>query len=384
MVTLSSSGKLWAFALSEQLNKHDLLDAFYTTYAYKKNNFLKHFVKRVDKEDIPVEKIHTNPLLAFPMKLSPSRVHVWNDWFDKWVAKQLPGCRSRVFIGWSGMSLSSVRAARRKGMITVLERGSTHIVNQNNVLQEEYGRFGVDFSVHPEVIKRELQEYEETDYIMVPSYFVKNTFIEKGFPEEKLVMNPFGAAQFFEPVIDTTVRKSEKFTILYLGTLSIRKGLTYLFEALNGLSLSPADFEVWFIGSIEEALKPQIEQYRKENWKFWGHINHYELPGYLAQCDVGVQVSLEEGLSMVIPQMMSSGLPVIITPNTGGENIVQNEVSGFVVPVREPAAIAEKIEVLFNDSQKLGEMKEAARAAIANGYTWNDYGDRYAAFLKRL
>jgi glycosyltransferase involved in cell wall biosynthesis len=363
------------------LDRHGLFDGLYTTYAYTKNTFLRRFVKRVDKEAIPVAKIHTNPLLAVPMKLSPAKVHTWNNYFDKWVAGQVLKSNSRVFVGWSGMSLHALRAAKKKGMMTVLERGSTHIVQQNAVLQEEYRRFGIDFSVHPDVITKELQEYDEADYIMVPSDFVKKTFIEKGFPGRKVIVNPFGAAHFFAPAAEGTPGK-KKFIILYLGTLSIRKGLSYLFEALNRLTIPAVDFEAWFIGSVEDALKPEIEKYKRENWKFFGHINHYDLPSYLSQCDVGVQVSLEEGLSMVIPQMMSSGLPVIITPNTGGENIVRNEISGFVVPVRNIQAIVEKLELLYNDRGKLGNMKEAARKDVSNGFTWNDYGDRYTAFLK--
>ena len=370
--------------MAEQLDKHGLLDSLYTTYAYHKNTFLRRFVKRIDQEDIPLKRIHTNPLLALPMKLLPAKVHMWNNYFDKWVANQVKYGEAGAFIGWSGMSLHTIRAARKKRMATVLERGSTHIVHQNAVLREEYARFGIDFSVHPEVIKKELQEYEEADYIMVPSDFVRNTFIEKGFPSQKIIVNPFGAADIFEPAVKITHPAKRKFTILYLGTLSIRKGLPYLFEALNGFSLSPDDFDVWFIGSIEDALKPLIEKHKRDNWKFMGHINHYDLPHYLGQCDVGVQVSLEEGLSMVIPQMMSCGVPVIITPNTGGENILRNGESGFVVPVRSPEAIAERITVLFNDRKKLDAMKLAARKAVSGGYTWDDYGNRYAAFLKTL
>ncbi len=217
---------------------------------------------------------------------------------------------------------------------------------------------------------------------LVPSCFVKNTFIEKGFDDKKIFVNPFGAADFFAPAAPVAAAEKRKFVILYLGTLSIRKGLSYLFEALNMLALSPDDFEVWFIGSVEDALKTEIEKHKKTNWKFFGHINHYDLPSWLSQCDVGIQVSLEEGLSMVIPQMMASGIPVIITPNTGGENILEDRKSGWVVPVRDPAAIAEKITLLFNNRPLLNEMKSAAREVVSNGFTWDDYGNRYVNFLE--
>lgn len=384
MVTIASSTKLWAFALSEQLQRYGLLNNFYTTYAYNKNTFINRFVKRIDKEDIPVKKIKTIAALAFPIKLLPAYSHIWNEWFDRWVANQLTRSSSQVFIGWSGMSLNSIKAARKKGMTTIVERGSTHILYQNNILKEEYEKFSINFSIHPTVINKELKEYEEADYISIPSYFVKNSFIAQGVSENKLIMNPYGTSDRFVQKGHSLGRERDKFIIVYLGTLSIRKGLLYLFQALHQLNIPVNKIEVWFIGSIAEELKPTIEMYRKDNWKFFGHINHYELGDYLSQCDVGIQPSVEEGLSMVIPQLMACGVPVIVTPNSGGENVVSGDVNGFVVPIRNPAAISEKIEALYNDRKKLESMKRSAADSIKNGFTWNDYGARYLSFINSL
>lgn len=385
MVTISCSGKLHAFALAEQMARHEMLDNLYTSYSSNKNGFLRNFIKRMDREEIPLEKIKTNTSLAFPIKLWQSKVHIWNPMFDNWVAKQLFKSDSKVFIGWSGMSLCCIRQAKKKGMLTILERGSSHIVVQERILKEEYGHFGKKFEVHPAVIKRELQEYQETDYISVPSFFVRDSFIQEGIAEEKLILNSYGANEYFTPAKKSEAPGKRKFRILYLGSLSIRKGLIYLFKALNQLKFTPDSFEIWFIGRIEEEFQPIVDEYKKDNWIFFGQINHYDLRKYLVQCDVGVQPSLEEGLSMVIPQMLSCGIPVIITPNTGGENIIQNELNGFVVPIRDPLAIAEYLEFLFDNRKKLESMKIAAVLAIATGFTWNDYGDRYREnILNRL
>src|SRR5205823_354978 len=129
-----------------------------------------------------------------------------------------------VFIGWSGMSLAALRRAQHLGMKTIIERGSTHICFQDGILQEEYKRFGQSFAVHPAVIEKELAEYEEADYISVPSGFVKSTFIQRGIPEKKLLINPYGASDFFR-IEKKETNKHDKFVIVYLGTLSIRKGL---------------------------------------------------------------------------------------------------------------------------------------------------------------
>jgi glycosyltransferase involved in cell wall biosynthesis len=385
LVTISCSAKLHAFALAEQLERKGLLDEFDTTYTSGKNNLLKKFVRRIDRENIPADKIHTNTLLAFPVKFWQSRIYIWNNLFDQWVAKRIQKSGSRVFIGWSGMSLHSIRASKKKGMLTILERGSSHILLQDKILREEYKKFGISFSVHRPVIQKELQEYKEADFISVPSFFVRDSFLEQGIAPEKLFINPYGTSAGFSRIeISTGKKQDRKFRILYVGSISIRKGLIYLFEALSKMNIPENNYEVWFIGDVESALKPDIQKYSKPNWKWWGRIDHYELPEYIRQCDVGIQPSLEEGLSMVIPQIMGCGVPVIASTNSGGSNMIQDGIDGFIVPVRDPFVLAEKIEFLYQYPGSLESMKEKAGSAVREGFTWNDYGDRYAGFIKKI
>ena len=98
-----------------------------------------------------------------------------------------------IFVGLSGCSLYSLRRARRMGAKTVLERGSSHMLYQRKILTEEYRQFGLEKEVvHPKVVERELTEYQEADYISIPSQFVKETFFQQGIPEEKLIQTPYG------------------------------------------------------------------------------------------------------------------------------------------------------------------------------------------------
>jgi glycosyltransferase involved in cell wall biosynthesis len=384
MVSISASTKLWAFAMAEQFEKRGMLDELITTYAYSKNTFARSFTRRTDREKIPPEKIVTNIYLAILIGKFRSYPHIWNELFDRWAATKLIPGTSRVFIGWSGMSLHSIRRAKELGMITILERGSSHIEIQHAILKDEYARFGKEFSIHSSVITKELLEYEEADYIAVPSTFVKDSFIKKGIPEQKIFLNPFGANRSFIRKTQAIRDSKAKFSIVYMGTLSIRKGLIYLFQALASLQIPEQDFEVLFLGSVESEMKSTIAKYKKSNWNFMGHVDHYSLPDWLVKCDIGVQPSLEEGLSMVIPQMMACGVPVIITPNTGGQNIILDGENGMVVPVRDPAAIAEKLEWAFRHPDLLREMKEKASDSISNEFTWDAYGNRYSSFLQSI
>ena len=133
---------------------------------------------------------------------------------------------------------------------------------------------------------------------------------------------------------------------------------------------------------MSDEIKSSLDRYKKDNWKVFGHVGHYDLPGLLVQCDIGVQPSLQDGFGMVIIQMLASGLPVIATLNTGGRDIIIDDNNGFNIPIRSPEAIAEKIEYLYYNPEKLELMKESTQNL--SDMSWDAYGDRYVEFIKKL
>jgi hypothetical protein len=82
--------------------------------------------------------------------------------------------------------------------------------------------------------------------------------------------------------------------------------------------------------------------------------------------------------------MMACGVPVVITPNTGGQNIIQPWINGFLVPVRDPGAISEKIMWAYNNPDLLAQMKDRASDSISSEFTWDAYGNRYTTFLHSI
>ncbi len=382
MTIISCITKFHAFALAEQLDKRNLLSSFYTSFAYQKNSFFRLFTNRIDKEQINRSYIQTRIPIAIGSKLY-NNDFFWMEKFDQWVSNKLKQEKNySTFIGWSGMSLHAIRQAKNEGKVTILERGSSHILYQNKILNEEYRKFGINYQINRSVIKKELKEYEEADYIAVPSLFVKNSFIEYGIDHKKLFHNPYGVSSYFAKQENSNLSKTNCFRILYLGSTTIRKGLIYLYEALNSLKIPKNQYEVWFIGSVAEEMKLTIKQYQQVNWKFFGHINHYELAKFISSCDIAIQPSIEEGLSMVIAQILSCGIPIIATTNSGAQDIIDDGVNGFIIPIRSANDIKEKIEYLFNNKEKLNGMKISAKNT--KNIMWIDYGNRYSNFLEKI
>ncbi|MFI5303084.1 MAG: hypothetical protein ACHREM_33760, partial [Polyangiales bacterium] len=103
-----------------------------------------------------------------------------------------------AFIGMSGMCLRTIEHLRRGGGGTriFLERGSKHIVEQRRILQEAWSRQSGHGRRHLSAwtVARELAEYALVDRVSVPSRHAARSFVERGFPEDQLLVNPYGVA----------------------------------------------------------------------------------------------------------------------------------------------------------------------------------------------
>ncbi len=84
--------------------------------------------------------------------------------------------------------------------------------------------------------------------------------------------------------------------------------------------------------------------------------------------------SLFEGFGLVIGEAMSRGLPVITTAHTGGPDILRDGQDGFIVPIRDPEAIAARLLELHRDRELLRMMSESARE-LAGQLSWQSYQD---------
>ncbi len=380
MINVSCCTKFHAFALAEQFEKRGMLHRLYTVYHAKKNSWVGKFNKRKDPEAIEEQHIQTYPFLA-PLFRTVNDPFLINSLFDNLVSQNLSRNHEyKALIGWSGMSLKSFTEAKRNNKIAIVERGSCHISHQYELLSHEYSVYGKIFKKDKRVEDCELAEYDMADYITVPSLFAKKSFTDRGFDDSKIFVNNFGVSSFFAP----TGNKSSKFIILYVGTLSIQKGLIYLFKAMHLLGWPESQYELWLIGTVSNEIKEIIPSLSRPNWKFFGHIDHHELASYISQCSVMVHPSIQEGLSMVLSQVMSCGVVPIATTNTGGEDIISDGENGFIVPIRSPEKIAEKLTLLFEDKVLLEEMQEKAKNYAHKFSTWDNYGERYANFVQSI
>src|SRR5262249_55628618 len=145
---------------------------------------------------------------------------------------------------------------------------------------------------------------------------------------------------------------------IFVGALTQRKGLSYAFEAVRRLG---SRVSLTLIGARPVAPCAALDnELRNHRW-----IPYLPSSAVLAEMqrhDVLIVPSLCVGFGLVILEALACGLPVISTPNTGAPDVLTEGVDGFVVPIRSPGAMAEKMELLLGAPERLAAMKDAAAA----------------------
>jgi glycosyltransferase involved in cell wall biosynthesis len=369
-VDISVGSRFHAFDLARELDARNMLHRIYTGYprfSAKRFSLPPKRMRSVWTHE-PLNRVAAQLYRRGWLGTAPD--FALSDRFDRIVAKRLtPG--ANLFVGWSSQCLHSLRRARELGMITVVERGSTHIEFQRDILQEEARRTGMRVEApHPRTVERELAEYQEADFVAVPSRFAARTFAERGFSPERLIVNPYGVDLTQFGRTKPAIRKGG-LRVLHVGRASLRKGIHYLVEAVRRVPKAT----LVIVGAADPGLSTLFSA---AHVNFVGPAPGRDLPRYYAEADVFCLLSLEEGLALVLAQAMASGLPVVATPNTGADELITDGVEGFLVPPGDPNAAAERLRLLADDADLRREMGIRARARVEAGFSWSDYGDRAA------
>lgn len=294
--------------------------------------------------------------------------------YDSWASRQI--VTSDIFHGWNHHCLRSLRVARGLGAVTFVERASSHILTAKALLEEEAARFGIPApSIPQSSIERALAELAEADHILVPSTFAQQSFLRHGFHPDKLTTIPFGVnCRRFTPA----EKHDDVFRVLFVGQISLRKGAQYLLQAWHSLALPQA--ELVMAGQVKPDMAKLLARLPLNGVKLLGYVT--DVTSLYHQASAFALPSIEEGSALVTYEAMACGIPVIVTYNTG--SVARDGIDGFVIPVRDPDAIAQRILQLYQDKELRREMGQAARQR-AQEHTWERYGQRLvAAYDKAL
>ncbi|WP_353195938.1 glycosyltransferase family 4 protein [Parapedobacter defluvii] len=381
-VTQICIGRFHHFHLARQLEKHGLLNRIYTGYP--------HFKLR-DEVGIPRDKIRSFPWLHTPYmfrsRIGLGNFAMLNKWWywaahdslDRFVASRLhaPG----VLVSLSSTGLHAGTKIQRLGGVYICDRGSSHISYQDELLREEHARWGIPFAgIDKKIIHKEQLEYQQADAITVPSEFVRQSFVRQGISANKLYKVPYGAR--LERFSRTQHPPENRFRILWVGAVTIRKGFMYLLKAFQ--RFSHPNKELLVIGNISAEVKSLLNGESLEHVRFMGQVANASLPDLYSSSHVFVLSSIEEGLAMVQGEAMACGCPVIATQHTGAEDLITNGIEGFIVPIRSTEDILARIQQLADEPHLRNQLGENALEKVKSLGGWDQYGGQYIQVIKSL
>lgn len=295
--------------------------------------------------------------------------------FGRKIYKNLPKCK--IYHTWMGISPEAVKKAKKNGAILVLEAANSHPMNTLKLLNEEFRKFRrEEFLIDPVKLNKDVEYMKMFNYILCPSEFVYNSFLERGFKKEKLIKMPYGVD--FNNFNIKKEKPDNKFRIIFVGSIQLRKGLPYLLKAWDELNLKNSELVV--VGNVWPDGSKIFNKY-KNNKTIAFHGFDSNLKELYKKSDVFVFPSIEEGSALVNYEAMASGLPVITTFNSG--SIVRNNKDGFIVPIRDVESLKEKIK-FFYDNPKIREKMGISAQKQVQKFTWDLYGKRLTKFYENI
>lgn len=298
---------------------------------------------------VPTEYLRKLPLVGLISYAVAKAIPDWGEaarvacfpMFDRWVRKQLPP-HTGIFSSY-GYAVESFRQARKTGGMTLLDGGNSHPANFWNTITEEHARWGNKSDPYPRKwYEGGLRSVELTDWVFSPSSYVTRSFIDKGFPAERILHLPYPVdLGNFSPLPAVEVPDSP-LRVICTGGISLRKGFPYLLEAMR-IIRKEKDAILMLSGGVHPSMRAIIQQYSDVPIDWSPYLNHEQLGERLKSGHVFALLSLEEGLARTALEAMACGLPVVLTPNTGVSDFVVPGVNGEVIPIRDPQAAAEAI-----------------------------------------
>ena len=291
--------------------------------------------------------------------------------FDGKVADRLRTLHPDAVYAYEGGALNSFREAKRLGISALYELPSSYWYWEHELLSKEAERNPAFAGLLPKLrdspghMQWKDEELRLADYIFVPSQHVRQT-LSGVVSDERIRVISYGSP----PV---RARKSPAITpgqplkVLFVGALIQRKGISYLLDAIDQLG---QQVELTLIGAryrentrVDEACN---------RWRWIESLPHAQVIEMMLEADVLVLPSLTEGCALVVLEALSCGLPVIVTANTGSLEFVRDGHEGFVVPLCNADAIADRLSVLNRNRDLLIEMSKSAQAT-AGKKSWESY-----------
>jgi glycosyltransferase involved in cell wall biosynthesis len=280
--------------------------------------------------------------IKLPLPLSPAlRARGSAAAFDAYAASRLPPADH--LIAFNGQALRQFDVAARGGYRSrTLVSANSHmrrVVRQHALARRQYPIEG-SWAAH--MLARNLREYERADSVLVGSRYIRDSFLEEGFPEERMTWFPLTPHARFQP--RRAAPESGRFEIVYVGSLAVHKGVPLLIDAFR--RLPGDDVRLTLVGGWgTRGMRRFVQQACAADRRIVAG------PGdplaHLERASLCVHPAYEDGFGYAAAEALACGVPVIVSEDTGMKELIGSAGTGLVVPTGQLDTLSDAIAAAY-------------------------------------
>ena len=274
--------------------------------------------------------------------------------FSKKVSKLIDSNHNAYF-GYSYSSLEAMCVEKEKGNLCVLDQIDPG-EREHEIIYEENSKWPnyvtrTHQCVPQEVYKRLQEEWKLADIIIVNSEWSKKCNVEKGAPEEKIRIIPLAFENVevianndqLKDTVSNDVSENQLVRILWVGRVTLQKGIQYLVEAARLLSGENVEFLI----AGEQSIAKSAMENSPKNIHWLGKVSLMEKNELYKSATAFILPTLSDGFALTQLEAQANGLPLIVTPNCG--DVITEGVNGFLITPCSPDSIVSAVQRFLND-----------------------------------
>ncbi len=362
-VSILVQGRFHAFALAEALIKKGVPLKLYTNYpAFKAQQF-----------GVPRENLACLPLLGLLHRYSyrwgmvercTALERLLHESFSRWALRGIRRHETDIVHAFSGVALETYRdlARRRRPVVRQLMRGSAHISDQYKELHRESRLAGAHVELPSAwMMRRERQEYQISHNIVTLSSYAQNSFLNRGYAEDKVLCLALGSDYTkFRPSREVVnqrlarIRSGAPLKVLFTGNISLQKGVRDMITVARALR---GRMSFRLVGGVTQDAASQISG-AGELFDLVPRVPESDLPGIYNQADVFFFPTLHDGFAAVLAQAKAACLPVLCTNHCAGPDLITDDVTGWVLPAHRPDLFIQRLAAYDEDREALARHVE--------------------------
>lgn len=354
------------------LQKHRLLETLYTDLYLPNSlsnlrmlpglsNGLAALLGR-NHRDLPFYKVHTFSILGVQFRLRIRQTRNFNERlsllnkygsiFAKHVGENVIKSRPDILVAFTGAAKETFEKLcnAKSQTLKILDQVDPGLFDYSLVLDEcnkypQWGEGGEPLNL--KYLDRVKEEICLADHIVVNSNYSRD-LLRQWVGEKNFSVLPIPSS--FERKAKTKLNSNGHLKVLFLGTLSLRKGVHYSLNAVEQMSKSGFDISLTLAGACY--INPEM-LLRFKSCNYVGAVPSDVVKNLLDSHDVLLFPTISEGFGIVQVEAISRGLPVITTKNCG--QVIEDGISGIIINAMSSEEIIEGLSTYYYDRKLLAE-----------------------------